>query len=174
MAKKQVFYSFHYKNDVRRVAQIRNIGELEDNKPVFENDWEEVKKSGDLAIRQWIDSQMSNRSCVVVLIGEETSKRKWVMYEIKRALKEGKGLLGIYIHNIKDPLLVKEGGSGKSKKGANPFESIVVKQYGLCSRLSSIIQCYDPKPDDAYNDIRNHLEGWIEKAVKDSKKYDVV
>ena len=31
--KRQIFYSFHYANDVMRVAQLRNIGTLEDNKP---------------------------------------------------------------------------------------------------------------------------------------------
>ena len=45
--KRQVFYSFHYKNDVRRVSQVRNIGTLEDNKPVSDNEWEEVKRKGD-------------------------------------------------------------------------------------------------------------------------------
>jgi len=30
MAKRQVFYSFHYANDVMRVQQIRNIGMIED------------------------------------------------------------------------------------------------------------------------------------------------
>jgi hypothetical protein len=52
MAKRQVFYSFHYKNDVMRVAQIRNIGVIEGNKPVSENDWEEVKKKGDSAVEK--------------------------------------------------------------------------------------------------------------------------
>ena len=42
--KRQIFYSFHFANDVLRVAQIRSIGALEDNKPVSANDWEEVKK----------------------------------------------------------------------------------------------------------------------------------
>lgn len=42
--KRQVFYSFHYNNDVLRVSQIRSIGALEDNKPVSANDWEEVRK----------------------------------------------------------------------------------------------------------------------------------
>ena len=37
MAKRQIFYSFHYDNDVFRVQQIRNIGALEDNKPVSAN-----------------------------------------------------------------------------------------------------------------------------------------
>ncbi len=34
MAKVPVFYSFHFDNDVMRVQQIRNIGAIEDNKPV--------------------------------------------------------------------------------------------------------------------------------------------
>lgn len=41
MPKRQVFYSFHYANDVFRVQLIRNIGAIEDNKPVSENSWED-------------------------------------------------------------------------------------------------------------------------------------
>ena len=57
--KRQIFYSFHFANDVFRVQQIRNIGALEDNKPVSANDWEEVKKKGDAAIEKWIDDNMN-------------------------------------------------------------------------------------------------------------------
>lgn len=101
--KRQIFYSFHYNNDVFRVQQIRNIGSLEENKPISANEWETVKKGGEAAIEKWIDDNMKYRSCVVVLIGEETSKRPWVQYEIKKAWKDGKGLLGIHINNLKDP-----------------------------------------------------------------------
>jgi hypothetical protein len=38
----------------------------------------------------------------VVLIGAETSGREYVTYEIERSIACGNGLLGIYIHNIKD------------------------------------------------------------------------
>jgi len=38
MEKRQIFYSFHYANDVMRVQQIRNIGMLEDNSPVSPNE----------------------------------------------------------------------------------------------------------------------------------------
>jgi hypothetical protein len=62
--KRQIFYSFHFANDVMRVQQIRNIGAFEDNKPVSVNDWEEVKKKGDAAIEKWIDDNMNYRSCV--------------------------------------------------------------------------------------------------------------
>ena len=52
MAKRQVFYSFHYDNDVFRVQQIRNIGALEDNEPVSANKWETVKRGGDASIKK--------------------------------------------------------------------------------------------------------------------------
>jgi hypothetical protein len=100
--KRQVFYSFHYKNDVRRVSQVRNIGALEDNKPVSDNEWEEVKRKGDDNIKKWINDNMNYRSCVIVMVGEETANRKWVKYEIEKAWNDGKGVLGIYIHNLKD------------------------------------------------------------------------
>jgi len=44
MAKKQVFYSFHFDNDVMRTQMIRNIGVIEGNTPVSTNKWEEIKK----------------------------------------------------------------------------------------------------------------------------------
>lgn len=43
--KRQVFYSFHFDNDVMRVQQIRNIGVVEGNKPVAPNNWEQIKRS---------------------------------------------------------------------------------------------------------------------------------
>jgi hypothetical protein len=156
--KRQIFYSFHYDNDVFRVQQIRNIGALEENKPVSANDWETVKRGGDNSIEQWIDNTMRYRSCVVVLVGEETYKRPWVKYEIQKAWKDGKGLVGIYIHNLKDPK------TGKCTKGTNPFEQFTFKDS---TKLSSKVSCYNPDATDAYNDIKGNIEKWIEKAIKD-------
>lgn len=34
MAKRQVFYSFHFDNDVMRVQQVRNIGAIEGNEHI--------------------------------------------------------------------------------------------------------------------------------------------
>lgn len=159
MAKRQIFYSFHYSNDVMRVQQIRNIGALEENKPVSANEWENVKKGGDTAIKRWINDNMQNRSCVVVLIGTETANRPWVKYEIEHAWKEGKGILGIYIHNIKCP------NNGKCSQGANPFEKVTVDG----KKLSTLVNCYNPSPTDAYGDIASKLEGWIETAINQRK-----
>lgn len=161
MASRQVFYSFHFDNDVMRVQQIRNIGVIEDNKPVSANDWEDVKKKGKDAIEKWIDDNMKYRSCVVVLVGEETAKRQWVQYEIIKGWNDGKGVLGIYIHNIKCPR------NGKCSQGSNPFDNVTFKDG---SKLSSVVKCYNPSSNDAYSDIAKNLETWIEDAITTRSK----
>ena len=58
MARK-VFFSFHFKPDSWRAAKVRNIGLVEGNQPVSDNDWEKVKGGGDPAIKKWIAGQLS-------------------------------------------------------------------------------------------------------------------
>ena len=101
MARK-VFYSFHYNPDNWRASQVRNIGAIEGNQPAKDNDWETITKGGDKAIEKWIADQMSGRSCVVVLIGAGTANRKWINHEIVKGWNDGKGVLGIYVHNLKN------------------------------------------------------------------------
>jgi len=159
MAKKQVFFSFHFDNDVMRIQQIRNIGVIEENTPVSVNEWEEVKKKGPAAIEKWIDDNMKYRSCIVVLVGEETANRKWVKHEIRKAWNDNKGLLGIYIHNIKCPR------NGKCSQGQNPFDQFT---FDDGRKLSSVVKCYNPNSYDAYNDIAGNIENWVEVAAKKS------
>lgn len=61
--KRQVFYSFHYKPDCWRAAQVRNIGAIEGNKAAPDNDWETIASKGEESIKKWIDDQMQYRSC---------------------------------------------------------------------------------------------------------------
>lgn len=139
-----------------RVQQVRNIGVINGNTEVSKNNWEEIKRKGDKSIENWIDDNMKGCSCVVVLVGSETADRKWVQYEIKKARKDGKGLFGIYIHNLKCPK------NGKSRKGKTPFNITVNGEI-----LSDIVKCYDP--DDcrgsAYNNIAENINDWVNEAV---------
>ncbi len=160
MAKRQIFYSFHYDNDVFRVQQIRNIGALEDNKPVSANNWETVKRGGETSIKKWIDENLKYKSCLVVLIGNETANRKWVKYEIEKAWNDGKAVLGIYVHNLKCLR------NGTCSQGANPFDAFQLNNGKL---LSSVVKCYNPKSNDAYNDIKSNIEDWIENAISNRK-----
>ena len=159
--KRQVFYSFHFDNDVMRAWQIRKMGAIEGNEPVAPNNWEQIKRS-EYAVKKWIDDNMKYKSCVIVLVGSETASRKWVDYEIRKAWNERKGLFGIYIHNLKDPI------TGTCRKGANPFDNVLMRNG---QRLSSLVSCYDPNSWDAYNDIAKNLENWVEEAISTRENY---
>lgn len=154
---KPVFYSFHFDNDVMRVQQVRNIGVIEDNKPVSVNDWEEVKRNVNGSIQKWIDENMKYKSCVVVLVGEETADRPWVQYEISKGWNDKRGVVGIYIHNIKCPR------NGTCRQGQNPFEKITFKDTGR--KLADVVKCYNPNPIYAYMDISQNLEKWVDEAI---------
>ena len=156
MARRPVFFSFHYGSDVMRVQQIRNIGALEGNTPVSVNDWETVKRGGNAVIKRWIDENLKYKQCVIVLVGEETSNRPWVRYEIEKAWNDGKPIFGIFIHNLKCPR------NGTSRKGINPFDTF---NFDDGRKLSSIVNCYDPSLYDTYNDIARNMESWVNTAV---------
>lgn len=162
---RNVFYSFHYKPDNWRASQIRNIGVVEGNKPAHDNDWESIKKGGDTSIKKWIDNQLVGRSCTIVLIGEKTAGRKWINYEIEKTWSNGKGLVAIHIHNIKDS------NGNQSSKGGNPFKFFTVGDDK--KNLSKIVKAYDPPYSSssyAYNYIKDNLEEWVEEAIKIRKK----
>lgn len=159
--KRQVFYSFHFDKDVFRVQQIRNMGVLDGDEPASPNEWEKLQKT-DGGVKKWIDNNMNYRSCVIVLIGEDTAKRPWVDYEIRKAWNDKKGILGIYVHNLCCPKKTKETGVGTCKQGSNPFDNI---KFTTGSKMSSVVKCYNPKSSDAYNDIKNNIENWIEDAI---------
>lgn len=153
------FYSFYYKEDHWRVATVKGIGAVEGQAIVSGNQWEEVKKGGDAAIQRWIDGQLSGRSCVIVLVGANTAGRRWVKYEIKKGWDEGKGVLGIRIHNLLDQ------NRRQSAIGADPFTSFTVGG----KPLSTWAKTYDPPHSDsqkAYAHIAANLESWVETAIK--------
>ena len=164
MPKRQVFFSFHYANDNWRASQVRNMGKVSDESTFSDNDWEEVRKKSDSAIEKWIDTELQMRSCVVVLIGEDTSKRKWVKYEIKEGWNCNKGVLGIYVHNLKDRDGV------QSMQGNNPFDSFSIGDV----KLSQICKAYNPPFSDSkrvYNYIQENIADWIEEAIKIRNSY---
>ncbi len=151
---RKVFYSFHFDNDNWRAGQVRNIGTVEGDKPVNGNKWEDVKSKSDSTIKTWIDDNLKDKSCLVVLIGEKTSERKWVNYEINRAWALGKGVCGIYIHKLEDVL------GNQSSKGKNPLASYVPIFESTYSTSKYV-----------YDDIKNNIAELIEDAIKVRSRY---
>lgn len=124
------------------------------------------KKGGDSAIQEWIDNQLAGRSCTIVLIGENTAGRKWIEYEIEKSWNDGKGVFGIYIHNLKD----KDG--EQSSKGRNPFDDFTMHRDD--EKLSSIVKTYNPPystSTDVYDYIKSNLEDWVEEAISIRENY---
>jgi len=154
-----VFTSFHYVPDNWRASQIRNMGKIEGNSVATTNKWEEVTNGGNKAIEKWIDDNMSGKSCVVVFVGENTAGRKWIKYEVEKAWNEGRGIFGIFVHNLKD----RDG--NQANKGKNPFDDFTLNGKAL----SSIVKCYNPPyttSKNVYDYISSNIEDWIEDAIE--------
>jgi len=152
---RQSFFSFRYKADNWRAANIRSSWVTQDRKASGFFDtakWEEVKKKKDSDIESWIDEQLKGTSVTIVLIGSDTAGKKWIDYEMKASHKKGNGMLGIYIHKKKDSI------GNTSNKGKNPFDNWEFKKAGEVIKY----QTYDWVGDDGYNNMGD----WIEAAAK--------
>ena len=161
---RRVFFSFHYKPDAWRVAQVRSIGSIEGNTPANDNDWETVISQSEASIKNWIANQMQGRSCVVVLVGAQTAHRKWIRYEIVEAWNKGMGVVGIRIHGLQDQ------SRQVSIEGHNPFDYI---QFNGNS-LSSVVKCYNPggsTSKERYDWIQRHLSAAIEESIRIRQRY---
>lgn len=110
--------------------------------------------------------------------------RPWVEYEIRKAWRDGRGVLGIYIHNLKCPK------NGTCSKGPSPFSRITFRK---ADGTVVNVPCKDPMPTDAYtnflesrtmlphrenhdftgwkvsNDIKDNIADWIEAAIAVAK-----
>ena len=161
---RRAFYSFHFDLDNWRAAQVRSMGIVEGNVPVSDNDWEAVKRGGDVGIARWIAGQLNGTSCTIVLIGAQTAGRKWVIHEIIESWNQGKGVVGVYIHGLKDQ------SGAQSFQGQNPFSGIMIEG----APMSSIVRAYAPPFFDSqqvYGHIRNNMAGWIEEAIAIRARY---
>ena len=161
---RRAFYSFHYRPDHWRASQVRNMGVIEGNAPVSDNDWEAVTETGDGGIKKWIDNQLQGRSCTIVLIGAETAGRKYINYEIDQSWNSKKGLVGVHIHRLKDADKM------QATLGGNPFGGFNIKGKAL----TSIVRTYNPPyadSKDAYDYIKTNLESWVDEAISIREQY---
>ncbi|HBO8838474.1 TPA: TIR domain-containing protein [Pseudomonas aeruginosa] len=157
---RNVFFSFHFKNDFWRTQQVRNIGTLDGQKLYKPNEWEEVKKKGNAAIEKWIDDSLVGKSCVVVLVGSETASRPWVVTEIIKGWNAGKGVVAIRINKLLDT----DGNAAAA--GANPFDQVTLKNGTV--KLSNYAKLITPVGADSkavYASIQANIEQWIEDAI---------
>jgi hypothetical protein len=155
---KSVFYSFHYERDVHRVQLVRNINALEGQPILNAQDWEEVRRKSDAGIEDWIHRQMIYTKAVIVLIGAKTASRPWVLYEIEKAWRDKRPLLGVRIHGLSS--------FGQSDvPGLNPFDMV---------KGTSNVPVFDPTRKDwqgridtkaTYSNLADNLEHWSGRGL---------
>jgi hypothetical protein len=157
---RRVFFSFHYERDVQRASIVRNHwitkDGAEDAGYVDKASWEKIEKQGDQAVRNWIEAQLKGTSVTAVLIGPETATRKWVLYELQKSFERQNGLLGVYLHNIKD-----WNGQIDSPGSAN-FGSLGKDTYGRDVPFSSVATTYDWVVNKGYENFAT----WVAEAAK--------
>jgi hypothetical protein len=153
---RHVFYSLHYDADRSRVANILSSKVLTGNVELKLAEWDKLKRSGEFAVKRWIEGSLKGRSCTVVLIGAGTASRPWIHYEIKRSAELGLGLFGVHVHQLKD-------GKGKvTSRGDNPF---LHPATGLGPAAASVAVYDPPEPEHAYHYIVDNLAAWADEAV---------
>lgn len=156
---RNVFYSFHYQNDISRVMIVRNrwvtYGGQIVSGVIDHAEFEKIKRTGDKAIKNWIDAQLHGTSATVVLIGSETLNRPYVQYEICQSINKGNALIGVYINNLKDL-------SKKTSVACNKHTCVGQFSNGEPIYFDEIATTYDYVYDDGFA----NLGSWVEKAVK--------
>jgi hypothetical protein len=161
---RRVYFAFHYERDVWRAGQVRNSWVTKPDRETAgfwdASTWEEVKKKGKEAVERWIDKQLEGASVTVVLIGAETNTRDYIKYELEQSWERGKGILGIYIHQMKDE------DRKIDTKGNNTFGPIFTSPNDDKKYFSERFSTYDWVDDDGYN----KLGDWVEAAAKKAGK----
>lgn len=160
---RRVFFSFHYDRDIWRANVVRNhwvtrgYGETG---VIDASLWEEAKKKGDIAIKRMINEGLANTTATVVLVGSETSERRWIKYEILRSLRRNNAIIAVRIDQIKDQ------DGHVCERGRNPLSDIWVEHDGRQARLSDLCSVYDWVADDGFN----NLGRWVEKGIVEAKE----
>ena len=153
---RRVFFSFHYDQDLSRMWNVRNSGQFKravgrsENARLFlpRDRWETVKRSGDRAIKAWIDEGLQYSGVTVVCIGQYTYQRKWVRYEIEESDRQNMGIIGVRIHGLRDWK------QQLGVRGPNPFDYV---------STSKSYRTYDWVSDRGYDNFSD----WVEQAAID-------
>ncbi len=154
---RKVFFSFYHKGDSKRIGVVRNHWITKPDREsagyIDSADWEKLKLKGKKVVEDWIKDQLNGTSLTVVLIGEKTSEREWVKYEIEESYKKGNALLGVYIHNIKGL------DEKTTPKGKNPFNEVEIEDS---ITLDKIADTYDWVNDNGYENFGK----WVDESIK--------
>lgn len=105
MSDKHNIFISHYGEDEKALDSLKQ--RLKDHGCDVRNSSVEKKKYRpytvkDATIARYLKICIRWAKTFIVMIGEHTHERKWVDYEIKEAARQGKVIVGVYMHGCKD------------------------------------------------------------------------
>ena len=133
--KRKAFFSFHF-DDIMRVNNVRNAWKIDhpdssSNRSFYDSSlWENRKLLGPEGIKQLIRAGVLGTSAVCVLAGSVTWDRRWVRYEIARAIIDGRGLLTVHLNSINHHQT-----KGAHPRGRNPLAHMGIAKLQLNKRV---------------------------------------
>lgn len=96
---------------------------------------------------------MNGSSVVAVLIGRDTHTRPWVEYEIRKAHREGRGILGVHLAGMKD-----------SNGTVDPAGADPIAKLALTDRFGTRVTY--PTYSWLQGDGRKNFSSWVEAAAQ--------
>jgi hypothetical protein len=141
--KRKAFFSFHF-DDIMRVNNVRNTWKIThrdslSNRSFYDSSlWEARKLVNPESIKQLIRSGVLSTSAVCILAGSNTWVRRWVRYEIARAIIDGRGLLTVHLNNINHHQT-----KGTHPRGRNPLAHMGIAKLQSDKRLPPQYYLYE-------------------------------
>ena len=147
--KRRAFFSFHF-DDIMRVNNVRNAWKIthpdsSSNRSFRDSSlWGNNKLENPESVKQLIRAGVLNTSAVCVLAGSMTWERRWVRYEIARAIVDGRGLLTVHVNGINHHQT-----KGPHPRGRNPLAHMGIAKLQPNKRLPAQYYLYEmtPVPD---------------------------
>ena len=102
---KNIFLS-HYVEDDEKVQQIKqrltDKGYEARNFSVDSTKHKDGRTPSNAVIKRYLEMRIRLSSVFICVIGPKTHTRPWVDFEIQEAIRQGKQIVGIFIHGYKD------------------------------------------------------------------------
>ena len=104
--KRKVYFSFHF-DDIMRVNNVRQAWKIDHpDAPTMRSFydsslWESRQLESPECLKRLIREGVEHTSAICVLVGSQTWARRWVRYEIARAVIDGRGLVSVHLNNIR-------------------------------------------------------------------------
>jgi hypothetical protein len=160
--KRKAFFSFYFE-DVMRVNNVRQAWKIThpdsaDNRSFYDSSlWESRKITNEEALKRLIRAGVLYTSAVCVLAGSETWERRWVRYEIARAIIDGRGLLTVHLNGLNHHRT-----RAPHPRGHNPLAVMAIGRHQPDAHRPPLFYLYEKKP---VSDGRGGWEfGWVRYA----------